>query len=236
MGYPVEMIGKDTKLYAIIGSSAIEHKLQDYFNHYFQEMDVDCKAMALNIREDDLGFFLNGLKDSKIKAVFFEQEYWKSVYTLLNPDDKACRFSTICDTIEIKNGTYNSSLIQGKALLELFCETEAITDKTFLIIGNTPSAKSFFLELIKSNPKKILFADDIIENMLEMIQTVPDTISHDIFRIKEQDLDIETDFSVNFTQTKYPIDSAVHIDFDKDFDKIINKIAQLKTKEWTENG
>jgi len=236
MGYPVEMIGKDTKLFSVIGSSAIEHKLERFFNHYFQKMDVDCKAMPLNIREDDLGFFLNGLKDSKIKAVFLEKEYWQNVYNLLNPDDEECIFAGICDTIDIVNSNYQVTLTQGRALVEVLKEKTNLCEKTILIVGNSPSAKSFLYHLVKENPKKIIFADEYIEEMLELMAFTPKSIAHDIERIRDTKIDIEVDMALNFTNNPISTKTKKQINFNDDFDTIANKIAQIKTKEWTQNG
>jgi shikimate 5-dehydrogenase len=236
MGYPVEIIGKDTKLFSVIGSSAIEHKLEKFFNRYFQEMNVDCKAMPLNIREDDLGFFLNGLKDSKIKAVFLEKEYWQNVYALLNPDDEECTFAGICDTIDIVNNNYQVTLTQGRALVEVLKGKTNLCDKNILIMGNSPSAKSFLYNLVKENPQKIIFADEYIEEMLELITFTPESIAHDIERITDKKINIEADISLNFTNKPISTNIKEQINFNYDFDTIVDKIAQIKTKEWSQNG
>ncbi len=233
MGYPVEMIGKDTRLYGIIGSSAIEHKLEHYFNRYFQEMDVDCKAMPLNIREDDLGFFLNGLKDSKIAGVYIEEEYQQLVYNLLKPEQEETLFAQACDTIDIENNRYRASMSIGKALDSLSAGAERI-----IIVGNTPHAKSYLFHLTQNNPtlKEIHFASPYIEEMIELIEFLPDTISHDIHRVVDGSLTVNADMMVNFTPDPVKTQTPKAIDIKADFEKIIDKIAEIKTKEWADNG
>jgi shikimate 5-dehydrogenase len=234
MGYPVEMIGKDTTLYGIIGSSAIEHKLETYFNRYFQQMDIDAKAMPLNIREDDIGFFFNGLKESKIAAVYLESEYQQIAYELFKPDDSLLQFIKACDIVEIDNGTYRFSSLFGKALATLF--DDLVNSSSVMIVGNTSQARSFLAHLIDMQPKKILFASPYIEEMLEMMAFIPETIKHDIFRIENSRLEIPVDIVFNFTNQKIEIETKKYIDVDDHFDKIIDKIAEIKTKEWAQNG
>ncbi|RUM63755.1 MAG: hypothetical protein DSZ05_08185 [Sulfurospirillum sp.] len=57
MGYPIDKIGPQTRLFSLIGANAIESGRESLFNNAFQQLDADCKMMPLNIREDDLGFF-----------------------------------------------------------------------------------------------------------------------------------------------------------------------------------
>ncbi len=236
MGYPVEMIGKDTRLFGIIGTSAIEHKLEAYFNRYFQEMDVDCKAMPLNIREDDIGFFLNGLKESKIKAVFFEPEYWESVYQLLGKGDEETAFARACDTLEIVDGDYHKSLTQGKALCAMIDEKSSLHGKEIMIISNTPSARSFLYHLIAYKPAKVIFASEVVEEMLEMIQFMPDHKSYDIISIHENKIDAAADIVVNFQSCHYETESKLNIQYHDNLHQIMDKIAQIKTKEWSQHG
>ena len=234
MGYPVEMIGKDTRLFGIIGSSAIEHKLEECFNHYFKQIDVDCKAMPLNIREDDIGFFFNGLKDSKITGVYLEEEYQQTTYNLFKPDDDELSFVKACDTVEIIEGEYSFSMTYGRALISLLDKT--VKSSSLMIIGNTPQAKSFLFHAIQAEPEKILFASPYIEEMLDMMAFVPETIAHDIFRINNDKLNIAVDIVINFTNNTVLTNSKETIHVNNDFEKIVDKIAKIKTKEWSQNG
>ncbi len=235
MGYPVDMIGKDTKLFSTIGINAIENKLDRYFNRYFKEMDVDCKMMPLNIREDDIGFFLNGLKDSKIKGVFFEQEYWSVVFNLLKPDDKECQFAGICDTIEIEDNSYKPSLTHGKALIELITQNHSLQNAKIAIIGNTPSAKSFLFHLVSHNPSHITFASEYIEEMIELMDFT-EKIAHDIVRITKNELKDEIDVCINFSDSSVKNKASYNFHMKNNFLSLMESIAQIKTKDWSNNG
>jgi shikimate 5-dehydrogenase len=229
MGYPVDKIGSKTKLFSLIGSSAIEHKKDKYFNNIFKQMDVDCKMMPLNIRNDDIGFFLNGLKDSQIKAVYFEKEYWQIVASLLESDNKEVNFCKICDTIDIKNNTYNLRVSIGEAVIKLLGD---VKDKTILILGSSGVAKSVLFNLIKEEPAKIVLAHEVIEELLEMMSIIPDKIVTDIERIQENRVDTKYDISINCMD----IDIKSDINTNKEHDKILTKIAEINTKIWSENG
>ena len=229
MGYPVEMIGAKTALFSLIGTDAIEHKYDQRFNAYFKEMDVDCKMMPLNIREDDIGFFLNGLKDSQIKAVYFEKEYWEKIYTLLPTSNEEINFCKICDTIDIKEGAYDMRLSIGEAIVS---SLENITESTIMIVGSSPEAKSALFHLIQQNPQKIILAHAVIEELLEMMAQIPEHISHDIIRIEKSLPKDISDITLNFSETPYPCT----LDINRDFDKIVTEIAKINTKKWSLHG
>ena len=229
MGYPVEMIGAHTALFSLIGTDAIENQKEKLFNHFFKEMDVDCKMMPLNIRKDDIGFFLNGLKDSQIKAVYFEKEYWEQLYTLLPTDDQEINFCGICDTIDIKEGSYQMRLSLGEAITALLENTK---NHTIMIVGSSPEAKSTLFHLIKQKPAKIILADEVIENLMDMMRVIPNDIDHDIVRLQEETSLDSCDYIINFSDKMIQSD----IDFNKDFDKIVNKIAEINTKKWSQHG
>ncbi len=229
MGYPVEMIGANTALFSLIGTSAIEHKQAELFNEYFKEMDVDCKMMPLNIREDDIGFFLNGLKESQIKAVYFEKEYWDTIYTLLPTHDEEIKFCGICDTINIDNNAYTMRLSIGEAIVSTLTD---VSNNTIMIVGSSPEAKSTLIHLIKQKVKKIVLAHKVIEELLDMIAIIPDEIEYDIIRIENNLLSKSNHQVVNCSQLQ--IDSTV--DINKDFDKILTKIAEINTKKWSQYG
>ncbi len=229
MGYPIEMIGADTALFSLIGTDAIEHKQSELFNTYFKEMDVDCKMMPLNIREDDIGFFLNGLKDSQIKAVYFEKEYWERVVALLPCNDEEITFSGICDTIDIKDGAYDMRLSIGEAIVASLGDIE---DSTIMIVGSSPEAKSTLFHLIKHKVAKIILAHEVIEALLDMLAIIPDEIEHDVIRIEGDIPEYSSDKVVNFSQKKVLCD----IDINQDFDKILIKIAETNTKKWSQYG
>lgn len=229
MGYQVEKIGPETRLFSIIGKDAIEHKQAEVFNNIFQELDVDYKMMPLNIRQDDLGFFLNGLKDSKIEAVYFEQEYWESIYTLLPCDDEEINFCKICDTIDIIDAAYRMRISIGEAIVSQISD---IDNKTIILIGATSISKSVLFHLVKNRPAKIILADEIIEELIELMEFIPTDIKSDIIRIQDKNITTDADIILNFSDKEYKSD----IDFKHNFDNILKSIAQINSKKWSQNG
>lgn len=238
MGYPIEKIGTDTKLFSMIGSGAIELKHDTLFNQVFQEKDLDCKMMPLNIRQDDLGFFLHGLKDSKIAGVFFESEYWEIVYDLLQEGDEEVRFSGICDTIDIVDNQYRVHLTQGKALLNILKEKiGTVENKCVAIAGSSPTAKSFLYRLIKEKPKKIILADETVENLLDMSSMIDENIVSDIVRLQQNSFDEASDILINFTGTAIDAaqsDDVFNVSLNGEiYKEILSNIAKIKVNEWS---
>jgi len=229
VGYPVEMIGANTALFSLIGADAIEHKYDQFFNDFFKEMDADCKMMPLNIREDDIGFFLNGLKESQIKAVYFEKEYWERVVALLPCENDEIKFCGICDTIDINDGTYHMRLSIGEAIVSSLGD---ISNRTIMIVGSSPEAKSTLFHLIQQKVPKIILAHEVIEELLDMMAFIPSEIEHDVIRL-EDDIPLDSsDKIVNFSHKKIRCD----IDINQDFDKILKNIAKINTKKWSQHG
>jgi len=233
MGYPIDQIGVNTRLFSIIGANAIEKKQDTFFNHAFQQLDIDCKMMPLNIREDDLGFFLHGLKNSKIQGAFLDMEYWKVVYDLLQEGNSEVEQCGICDTITITDNRYNIELSQGKATLTCVNELCNVSGKNILIIGDTPSSKSFLWHLIKADPAKILLAAHEIETLRGFLSLIPNHIPYDVIRIQDNKIEEKADITVDFTNENITIQSQFRLDFIQDFDKVLETIAKIKTKEWS---
>ncbi len=232
LGYPVDKIGIDTKLYSLIGTNAIENKYDQLFNDKFKDLDADCKMMPLNIREDDIGFFLHGLKDSKIKGAFFEKEYWDTIYNLLQEGDEEVKFCGICDTIDIIDNQYKIHLTQGRAILQYIQSLLDIKGKTICIVGTTPSSKSFLFHLIKQQPEKIILADEIIENCISALEIIPNDIQNDIQRMQNQKLNINSDIVINFTKNKIDTNNNT-INIEDNWHTILDYIATIKSNQWS---
>jgi len=224
MGYPIEMIGKDTTLYAYVGTSAIEQEHAEVFNSYLKTADFDAKVMPLNIREDDIGFFIHGFKDSKIKAAYFSKEYWTTLFNLLDNVDQEVKICGICDYIEVENRQNYGKLIYGKATASLVDE-----NLTVVVYGNSPTAKSFLYNVVNRAPKLIILADMIVENTLQMQKLIPNNIKSDIQRVEPQN--IEADVVYDSTNETLVIGDEV-----LNYQDILKKIAQIKTEEWIKNG
>jgi shikimate 5-dehydrogenase len=224
MGYPVEMIGKDTALYSLIGVNAIEDANAEVFNKYLIEKDFDAKMMPLNIRQDDIGFFINGFKDSKIKEAYFSSEYWQILYELLEYINDEVKVCGMCDTIKVIDKQNIGEVYYGKACASLIEE-----NMTVVVYGNSPTAKSVLYNIVKKSPKLVILADMIVENCLEMSTIIPDATPSDIQRTEVDKLDADVIYD-GINQTIKIGDNVLN------YQDILEKIAQIKTKEWTENG
>jgi len=242
MGYPIEMINKDTSLYALIGQNAIESKQEAIFNDFFKLLDVNAKMMPLNIRADDIGFFIHGLRESQIKAAYFQKEYWTTLFELLEDMSEEAKICGICDMITVKNKTNKAGLIQGEAAVALL----NAKDKVIAIYGNTPSVKSILYHLVKQNPKEIILYDDVVENCIELMKLIPNNIKVDIERvhdknifIKNADIFIDALVNKNF-QFNTTVQTILELTYQKsehlNFNDIEIEIANILTKEWTQHG
>jgi len=238
MGYPIEMIDKETALYSLIGESAIESKKDALFNDYFKASDVNAKMMPLNIRMDDIGFFIFGFKDSQIKAGYFQQEYWARLYDILDDMNEEAKVCGIVDTIDVIAGKNIAYLSQGRAA-ESLLNTKG---KKVGIYGNTASVKSILHHL---KAKEIVLYDEIVENCAELMQYIPDGISVDIERVQDGAIMIEDcDIFIDSLQDKdftyhdsvQVLELTYHDNKHLNFNDIEKEIAKIKTKEWTENG
>ncbi len=241
MGYPVEMIGKETTLFSLIGESAIESKKEALFNAYFKERDVDAKMMPLNIRMDDIGFFIYGFKDSQIKGAYFLQEYWEKLYDLLDEMSEEAKLCGIVDTIDVIDKQNIASLTQGRAMVSLLEPTQ----KRIGIYGNTPSVKSFLYHLKNTNVKEIILYDEVVENCAQLATLLPATTKVDIVRVQENSImidscDVFIDALANGVCHYHDIPTILTLNYhDSDnlnFHDIENEIAKIKTKEWMNNG
>lgn len=242
MGYPIEMIDKETILFSLIGENAIESEKDKVFNDILKEHDINAKMMPLNIRMDDIGFFIYGLKDSQIKAAYFQEEYWRRLHELLEDMSEEAQLCGIVDTIDIVNKKNVAYLSQGRAAVSLLKPT----DKRVALYGNTPNIKSILYHLVQAKPKEIILYDEIVENCAELMQLIPSHIPVDIIRVQNDSIMINAcDICINaFIDDKCTyhdsIETILELDYhDSDYltyHDIEKEIANIKTKEWTNNG
>jgi shikimate 5-dehydrogenase len=231
MGYPVEMIGKDTALYSIIGVDAIEHKIESYFNKHFKEADVDRFVMPLNIREDDIGFFLYNFKNSKVKGAYFEREFWSIVANLLDEKDEEAKICGMVDSLDVVDGKNRAYVTLGKAVVSLLDPK----GKSVAVFGNTPAIKSALYHLNKSEVKEIILYDEVVENTLTLSEITKD-ISLDVERITDGKVSCEADLVIVDRDDLIIECNAKVFDLQKNYSELLEEIAKIKTKEWMRDG
>lgn len=238
MGYPIEMIGKETALFSLIGENAIESKKDALFNDFYKDRDVDAKMMPLNIRMDDIGFFIYGFKESQIKAGYFQQEYWLRLHDLLDEMSDEAQVCGIIDTVDVKDGKNVATLTQGRATASLLKSQ----GKKVGLYGNTPTIKSILHHL---KAKEIVLYDETVENCMELMKLIPEGIAVDIVRVQDKTIKIdECDIFIDSGQNnKFTYHDSVkvleltyHDSKYLNFDDIEKEIANIKTREWIENG
>ena len=232
MGYPVEMIGKDTKLFSIIGESAIESKKESLFNDIFKEKDLDMMVMPLNIRNDDLGYFLYNFKNSKVSGAYFQKEYWQDVCHLLKDEiDDEAKVCGIVDSLDVVDGKNRAYVVVGEAISSLF----EFKDKRVGICGDTPMIKSALYHLKQKGVDEFIFYDDIIERTLELTKII-DGCRYDVIRVEGSSFETDTDILLLDRDDLSPKGNSKVINLSLEFDKIEKEIAKIKTREWIENG
>ena len=251
MGYPVDnKIDKETQLYVYIGPNAIEEKRESLFNRYFQEHNINAKLMPLNIREDDLGFFIHNFKNSKIKAAYCAQEYWDKVASLLQSIGVVSSDTSLIDTLHITQNSYAANFLFPLAVKKSIVQKNPIHDKTVAIIGSSPLALSVIETLKLEKPKIFALYDQIIEYLLPLEESA-EPIPCDINRLDTNDISRDYDIIINCTEKpvnitsqtvtcfvnlqnrNYAVPNALyHIEYNTIFDTI----TQIITKEWITNG
>ena len=239
MGDRVEMIDKETLLFSLIGESAIESKKAKLFNDNLNDMGVNAKMMPLNIRMDDIGFFLHNFKDSQIKGAYFQKEFWVTLYNLLDEMSDEAKVCGIIDTIDVRDSKNVAYIMQGRATLSLL----NVKDKSVGIYGNSPTIKSIIYNLNKSGVKEVVLYDDVIERTLDLSDLMPD-LAVDIVRVEGKQIEVKTDI---FIDDRGDIDvdfrgELLDLGLDQEVSgkltsyDVQKAIAKIKTKEWVENG
>ncbi len=240
MGYPIEMIDKETLLFALVGENAIESKRDSLFNDCFKADDTNAKMMPLNIRMDDIGFFIYGFKDSKIKAGYFQEEYWEKLYELLDQMSPEAKLCGIVDTIDVKKGQNIAYLSQGKAAISLLKPKDHIVG----IYGQTPSIKSILFHLVQEAPKEIILYAQTVEDTLVLMEMIPSSIKVDVIRITEPIMiekctimiDAQLDQKLHYHDSIKVLELGYHDSPYLTLLDVEKEIAKIKTKEWIENG
>ncbi|WP_200763773.1 hypothetical protein [Nitrosophilus alvini] len=68
---------KGVKIVALAGENATQNKAAQIVNRELMQKDINVRIIGINIREDDFGFFISNLKNSKVEATIFMPEFQK---------------------------------------------------------------------------------------------------------------------------------------------------------------
>ncbi len=252
MGYPVDnKINKETLLYVYIGANAIEENRQESFNRYFKDADVNATLMPLNIREDDLGFFIHNFKNSKISAAYFAQEYWPLVAQLLQSTGAINKDQALVDSLTIVDGEYETDFIFPKALTETILRKSEINKHKIALVGASDLTQSIVRMLTAYQPAELKLYDESVENLIDYERLAGD-IPTDINRIQNREVFLsDTDIVID-TIGKYKLIyendvicsllTEAHPSHHNNnaytlhYDDIFDTITEIKTREWIDNG
>ncbi len=251
MGYPVEKIDRETTLYVYIGPNVIEENRQESFNRHFKDADINATLMPLNIREDDLGFFIHNFKNSKIRGAVFAQEFWPLVATLLQSTGTVTSEETLIDSLIIDEGSYLADFVFPEAVFQCIINKRNIEGAQVAIIGASDMTEKLVGALVTHQPAIIRLYDETVENLMACEQQSHD-IPTDINRIQGEDVDVNGCDIVIDTSGRYHILSdemacCVTLTAQKHninrnntytltYDDIFDTIAEIKTREWIDNG
>lgn len=93
-------IKKDTILFAVVSKDATKSKLIPAYNALFEVNNINASAVIMNIKESDLGFFMNNVRNSQIRAILLESDYKNKIKEFL--DNKNELESDFIDCFDIK--------------------------------------------------------------------------------------------------------------------------------------
>lgn len=173
MGYlKNKTMDKDTKLYSLIGVTALEEGFGKDFNDCFEELDINSKLIPLNIREDDIGFFLNGFKDSQIKAAYFTKEYWISIATLIDDVSEEVKASQMADIVTVVDGKNIADVVYGKAVVELLKSKVDLSQSTISFANHYPTSLSILFNLEKEVTKELSLVKKEANIVIDEVITV----------------------------------------------------------------
>ena len=251
MGYPVEKIDKETALYVYIGPNAIEENRQESFNRYFKGADINATLMPLNIREDDLGFFIHNFKNSKINAAYFAREYWPLVATLLQSTDTVTTEKMLIDSLIVNQGAYEADFAFPEAVVQSIARNKPIAGSRIAIVGASYMTEMLVGKLAGHKPTLFKLYDETIENLVPC-EEKSNGITTDINRVQDREVDVRDCDIVIDTLGRDRIISnsgaccvslAGHISsknqnnsYTLQYDDIFDTMAEIKTREWINNG
>ncbi len=254
MGYPIEKIDKETQLFVYVGPNAIEEGRDELFNRHFKEENLNKKMMGINIKEEDLPFFIQNFKHSKIQGAYFAQPFWELLPGLLDDMSVEARSCGAIDSIMIEEGEYVADLTFGRVAAKLIASRAPIEGKRVAIVGATPLSKTLLWHLRNENPDTIVLMDPIVEKVAELDRIVEKRVPTDIGRIRNKeailsDVDIVIDALCAYkpqywedvhlvvTLRDHPCDLYRKGDVEWiRFDEIFAEIARTKTKKWRKHA
>jgi shikimate dehydrogenase len=162
----LRVIDKESKLFALLDDMAGNSPRPKEFNSIFASSNLNASYLPLNIREDDILFTINGLKNSQISGVNLGKKYRKDALNLLDFSTDEVRESGFVNSIKIQNGKLHGYITIGEAIASLI-EREKIA-----IFGSGSLAKSIIWNI--SDRKKVTVVEKSIENTLEISQKFPE--------------------------------------------------------------
>jgi shikimate dehydrogenase len=175
-------IDRQTFMFGLLADKASISTKRALFKQYFDNNNINASYIPMNIREDDIYFTVNGMKESQISAVNIDPEYSKIVFDLMDDMDEESRFCGVFNSIEIKDKKLYAYTNISNAIYQ------TIEHKKIGIIGLGSLAKSLIFNARSFNIKQIVFYHNSVEDIASFIKEHKHylrDISIDIERIAE---------------------------------------------------
>jgi len=156
-----DKITRQTIMVGIIGEALEKSPLPTRINERIDVLKLDIFCSIFNIRDEDIPFFLNGLKSRNIPGLFIRPSHMDDVFVKLTTKDVIPAQTGYIDSATIRDG-----VIIGHAF---GCEMAAHLTKQsddIAIIGTQKSALAYALAIAKNRPKTLKLVSSVLEEQL----------------------------------------------------------------------
>jgi shikimate 5-dehydrogenase len=191
-----EDIKRETTLYGILGDALEKGKLPSHINDFFDANEMDSFCSIFNIREEDMGFFLHGLKQqNNIKGLFVEPSHSLEAIERLDERSVIAEACSVIDSIEIRDGKLIGTFSMAEGLAKTLYAKAALTDKKIALIGANSYAKAVLMALCSFNPKEIMLCDVFLEDALKLSEEIKSLTAYGRFDFARVASDVNIDMS-----------------------------------------
>lgn len=157
-------ITPDTKLFGILGEAVETTKYPQLLNGFFGHNVLDAFSSLFNVREEDLPFYFNGIKNSKIAGLYMDKSRREAAYLHATTRSSAARFVRRADALRITDGKLEAELFLGKAVAAALARQEK-QEGPVAILGHGPEALAIGAELVTAGIPLLILAPSPEEAM-----------------------------------------------------------------------
>jgi shikimate 5-dehydrogenase len=191
-----EDIKRETILYGILGDALEKRNLPSNINDYFDDNQMDSFCSIFNIRAEDLGFFLHGLRQQhNVKGLFVEPSHSSDALEKVDELSIIAKVCGVIDSIEIRDGKLIGTMSFVEGVAKTLYAKGILQDKKVAVIGTNSYAKAMILALSAFNPKEILLVDPFLEEALQLSSEITAINAYKSFDFARCASDIKCDMS-----------------------------------------